>query len=331
MAPTPEPHQHRPGAADPRVETVERVLLGSVPRYRKVEVAEAAGVDLARTERLWQAMGFAHVDDDAVLFTDADVEALRLLVQLVSANVITPEIETTVARSLAQSMSRLAEWQVGIFKTVLGDRFGEDLETTAQFAEAVMPVMERMQGYVWRRHLAATTGRELNETGPGEHTRTLVIGFADLVGYTRLVRDYTEFELARLIDDFEDLATSVIAENHGRIIKTVGDEVLFVADTAREAVEIALGLHERIAETADLPPLRIGLAQGEVLVRFGDVYGSTVNVASRLTSLAKPASALVDREVAAVLRDDPDYSLTSIGPTKVQGFKGLRAWSLRRA
>lgn len=311
--------------------SVEQALLGGEPRYRKADVAREAGVDVARAERLWQAMGFAHVEEDAVVFTDGDINALRMLVQLVSANVITPEIETTVARSLAQSLSRLAEWQVGIFKTVLGDRFSEDLDTTAQFAQAVMPVMEQLQGYVWRRHLAATAARELNEADPGVHGRTLVVGFADIVGYTRMVRDFTEFELARLIDDFEDLATSVIAENHGRIIKTVGDEVMFVADGARDAVEIALGLNERIAAAADVPPLRIGLAQGEVLARFGDVYGSTVNIASRLTSLAKPASALVDREVAAELRDHPEYSLISIGPTKVQGFRGLRAWALRRA
>ncbi len=122
----------------------------------------------------------------------------------------------------------------------------------------------------------------------------------------------------------------MVAENHGRIVKTVGDEVLFVTDTSAEAAEIALTLNEKITGEGRLPPLRIGLARGTVLARFGDVYGSTVNIASRLTSVARPASVLVDRELATALREHPAFSLTSIGPTKVQGFRGLRAWALRR-
>lgn len=310
---------------------VEQALLGGEPRYRKAEVAEAAGVELSRAERLWEAMGFAHVTDDAVVFTESDVTALRMLVQLVSAEVITSEVETAVARSLAQTMSRLAEWQVGIFKSVLGEKFADDVDTTAQFAEAILPVMDQLQGYVWRRHLAAIAARELGDTDTRADEPTLVVGFADIVGYTRLVRDFDEIELARLIDDFEDLTTRTVAENRGRIVKTVGDEVLFVADTAAGAAEIALSLNEGVAEEPRLPPLRIGLARGSVLARFGDVYGSTVNIASRLTTLARPASVLVDRECADALRGDRGFSLASIGPNKVQGFRGLRAWALRRA
>lgn len=310
---------------------IEKTILGSAPRYTKDQVADAAGVPVQRAEQLWQAMGFAHVDDDAVVFTDADVAALRSLVELVSAEVIPPELESAVARSLAQTMSRLAEWQVGIFKSLMGDQFAVDVQTTAQVASVILPVMEQMQGYVWRRHVAAAASRELAERDPGADERLQVIGFADLVGYTRLIRDFTELELARLIDGFESLAGGVVAENHGRVIKTVGDEVLFVADTAADAAEIALTLNEEIAKDDLLPPLRIGLAQGQVLARFGDVYGSTVNIASRLTSVARPASALVDRELAASLRGHPDYRLIPLGPTKVQGFRGLHAWALRRA
>ncbi|GDY28420.1 adenylate/guanylate cyclase domain-containing protein [Gandjariella thermophila] len=320
----------RPDSTRPDL-PIEDTLLGGEPKYRKADVAAAAGVDVGRAERLWQAMGFAHVGDDDVVFTDADVAALRLMVQLVAAQVIPPEIETAVARSLAQTMSRLAEWEVGIFKAVLGEAFAEDMPTTVEFAKAVLPVMEELQSYVWRRHLAATAIRELDGAGSGPVARTQVIGFADIVGYTRLIRDFTEAELAGLIDEFEDLATGVVAENHGRIVKTVGDEVLFVADTAAAGAEIGLALNEAIDKAAEVPPLRIGLAQGTVLARFGDVYGSTVNIASRLTSLARPASVLVDRELATALRGDPRYALQPIGPTRVQGFRGLHAWVLRRA
>lgn len=323
MSSSSEPHAN----SAENVEELTEVLLGGSPRYRKIEVAEAAGVDLARAERLWQAMGFSHVADEDVVFTEADVAALRALVQLVSAEVITPELETAVARSLAQTMSRLAEWQVGIFRSVLGEKFAQDVSTTAEVARAILPVMERMQSYVWRRHLSATAARELTDSGTEE--RVQVIGFADIVGYTRLIRDFTELELARLIDGFEELATSVVAENRGRIVKTVGDEVLFVADRPQDAAEIALTLNERITETA-LPPLRIGLARGTVLSRFGDVYGSTVNIASRLTSVARPASVLIDQELAEALQPGGDYGLTPLGPRKVPSFRGVRAWALRR-
>ncbi|ASU79448.1 adenylate/guanylate cyclase domain-containing protein [Actinopolyspora erythraea] len=321
-----EPHDDFVAPDNP----VERALLGGDPRYRKADVARLAGVELSRAERLWQAMGFAHVAAEAVVFTDYDVEAMRTVDQLVSAEVIPPELETAVARSLAQTMSRLAEWQMGIFRAVLGDTFAADVETTAEVAEAILPVMEHLQGYVWRRHLSAIAARELDEADTGPEEPNVVVGFADIVGYTRLVRDYSERELARLIDDFEDLVTRVIAENHGRIVKTVGDEVLFVADTVRDGAEIALSLNENVADEPRLPPLRIGLAHGRVLARFGDVYGSTVNIASRLTTLARPASVLVDRECAGELRDQDRFSLTPLGPNKVSGFRGLRAWALRR-
>ncbi|WP_019853608.1 adenylate/guanylate cyclase domain-containing protein [Actinopolyspora mortivallis] len=310
---------------------VERSLLGGEPRYRKSEVARLAGVELSRAERLWQAMGFAHVSDESVVFTDLDVTALRTVVQLVSAEVIPPELETAVARSLAQTMSRLAEWQMGIFRSVLGESFSDDMATTARFADAILPVMEDLQNYVWRRHLSAVAVRELNERDTRPEEPTLVVGFADIVGYTRLIRDYSELELAGLIDAFEELVTGVIAENHGRIVKTVGDEVLFVADTVREAGEIALSLNERVAAESLLPPLRIGLAKGRVLARFGDVYGSTVNIASRLTTLARPASVLVDRECAREMHELAGFALTGLGPNKVPGFRGLEAWALRRA
>ena len=203
---------------DDRIRRVEEILLGSPPRYTKGEVAEAAGVSLDRAEQLWQAMGFAHVESDEVIFTDADVAAVRALVSLVSADVIPDELESAVARSLAQTMSRLAEWQTGLFKSLLGKSFATDVETTAEVAAAIVPVMEKMQDYVWRRHLAATVSRELDERDPGIDERVQVVGFADLVGYTRLIRDFTELELTRLIDGFESLAGGVVAQNRGREI-----------------------------------------------------------------------------------------------------------------
>ena len=129
---------YEPRDNDKQQRQIAEAVLGRRLQYTKSEVAAAAGVELERAEQLWQAMGFAHVDDDEVVFTDADLAALKALVQLVSAEVIQPELENAVARSLAQSMSRLAEWQVGIFRAA-GKQFARP--HTAQFAGAIPPVI----------------------------------------------------------------------------------------------------------------------------------------------------------------------------------------------
>ena len=114
------------------------------------------------------------------------------------------------------------------------------------------------------------------------------------------------------------------------MVKTVGDEVLFVVDDPRDAAEIAVLLTEPGRRGQGLPALRVGLAEGRVLSRFGDVYGPVVNLAARLTSLARPGTALVDRELAAALRGAGGYRLQARRPSAVRGYHHLRSWSISR-
>ncbi|MDQ2707983.1 MAG: adenylate/guanylate cyclase domain-containing protein [Actinomycetota bacterium] len=116
-----------------------------------------------------------------------------------------------------------------------------------------------------------------------------------MVGFTRTTRRLIPVELTRLIDRFQSVATEVVGGQHGRVVKTVGDEVLFVTEQPVHGAEIALQLIERLAEIDTLPELRVGLAVGQVVSRFGDVYGEVVNIAARLTTHAKPGRILVDR------------------------------------
>ena len=226
-----------------------------------------------------------------------------------------------MTRAMGQSLARLAEWQVAAL-TVRDEGLTEATE--------LVPVMADLITYVWRRHLAATVGRAF-ATKPDELAAgTVVIGFADLVGYTALTRQVDTQTLTSLVDRFEAMAADTITELGGRVVKTVGDEVMFVVNDSQAAAEIAARLLERGAADDDLPDLRIGMAYGPVVARLGDVYGEPVNLASRLTSVARPGSILVDRELAAALADDDRWQLRRVTPRPVRGYALLAPTRLRR-
>jgi adenylate cyclase len=325
----------RPGSqlAGHVTEQIEDALLGGPRRYTRTEVAGAAGVSLDRARRIWLALGFAEVDDAARVFTDGDIETLRTWDSLISSGEIPAEDEVPHVRAIGQTMSRLADWQVREMMTRIGEAAGEDEAAraagVAEMTDTLLPEVERLMAYAWRRHFAAAAGRILTASPEELSTATLVVGFADIVGYTSTVRHSDINELAALLESFEENAAEAIVTNHGRVIKSLGDEVLFAADTPRDAAAIAVRLSDPARAASDLPQLRVGMALGRVLTRFGDVYGPAVNVASRLTSLARPGSVLVDRELAQALRYDGDYVLRPRRPATVRGYQHLRSWSLR--
>ena len=317
-------------ASDDVPAALERELLGGERRYTRIEVAEQAGVPVEQARILWRALGFADVGDDNVAFTDQDVQALRAVDGLVQRGVIDSSTQLAMTRAMGQSLARLADWHVSAITNALDPAQPAAAEDAAAVAHELVPVVEGLIGYVWRRHLAATAARALADDRTSPST-SLVVGFADLVGFTSLTRDVGEAELAGVVETFEALASDVIAEHSGRVVKTLGDEVMFTADSPGQGAEIALDLAERVEAAADVPDVRIGLACGPVLARLGDVYGEPVNIASRLTSIARPASILVDRELAAELAEDERFRLRRVPPRPVRGYALLHASRLRRA
>ncbi|TCN30570.1 adenylate cyclase [Kribbella orskensis] len=307
----------------------EQALLGGERKFTRIEVSERAGVSSERAERMWRALGFATVPDDEVAFTDGDVEALRLVAALEDDGFIDPAVESSLARKLGQTQSRLASWQSAMFLELLGaSKLTAD--DAIEVAALLLPAMERLQTYVWRRHLAAAAGRAV--AGSDELARGVrVVGFADIVSFTRLTRRLSELELGRLIERFEGLAAEVVAVNGGRVIKSIGDEVLFVTDTPAQGAAVALALQDKMREAGDLPELRIGLSYGSILIRLGDVYGEVVNLASRLTSECKPGRVLIDRELAAALDGHPSYRLRRLRRVSVRGYHHLAPYALQRA
>jgi adenylate cyclase len=312
---------------------LERILLGGSRQYTRAEVSELAGVPPERSSALWRALGFATQDEDVAVFTDGDVRALRITSELIRGGIVDPAIATATARMIGQHMSRLAESQVHMLRDVLAanPEIGADGRQLARLVEHLTPELEALQDYVWRRHLAANSVRLLVTADEDLDERRQVVGFADMVGFTTLTRRSSEAELVAVVDRFEAMAADVVAENRGRIVKMLGDEVLFVADSPADAAEIALHLLDSAEKADSVPSLRAGLAYGRVLSRFGDVYGSVVNIASRLTSVARPGTVLVDLEMAEALKDDAAYVTRSRRPVAVRGYTRLRSAALRRA
>jgi adenylate cyclase len=322
----------RPGSS--AQEALERLLLEGPRRYTRLQVAELAGMAPERTQRLWRALGFPDVADDDPAFTDADVNALRVLSSLIDSGFVGPDTEASIARAVGQSLSRLADWQTDMLADALVRAAGTDDRPSAtpdevvEAAKALLPLLRQVQDYVWRRHLAANADRLLATSGQGDR-RELAVGFADLVGYTSRSRGMGGRELGAMIEDFESIATEVIARHHGRVVKTVGDGVLFTAGSAAAAVAIGLELPETWT-AEERPPLRVGAAYGAVLTRLGDVYSPVVNLASRLTSIARPGTLLVDRELADRLHDVPGYRVRPLRRVSVRGYDHLQPWLVRR-
>src|SRR5215207_8538526 len=316
-------------------EALERLLLDGPRRYTRLQVAALAGMEPTRTQRLWRALGFPDAADDDPAFTDADVQALAILSELIDSGFVDAETEASIARAMGQALSRLADWQADMLAEALsrtgaaGERRPASPDEAVAVARALLPKMRDIQHYVWRRHLAANADRLLASTAGQGDRRELAVGFADLVGYTSRSRGMGGRELGAMIEDFESIAAEVIARHHGRVVKTVGDGVLFTAGSAVDAVEIGLELPE-VWDAAERPPLRVGAAHGAVLTRLGDVYSPVVNLASRLTSIARPGTMLVDRELAERLRDVAGFKVRSLRRVSVRGYDHLQPWLVRR-
>lgn len=314
---------------DPLALRLEQLILGAERRYTPFQAARSAGVSMELASRFWRAMGFADIGQARAL-TEADVLALRRLAGLVEAGLLSEAMAVQVARSTGQTTARLAEWQIDSFLEGLTEPPEPGMtrtEVTYPLMELLLPELEEFLVYVWRRQLAAATGRVVQAADDEEMVdRRLAVGFADLVGFTRLTRRMEEEELGELVEAFETTSADLVAAHGGRLVKTLGDEVLYAADDAGVAAEIALRLIETMAGDETMPELRVGIAFGTVTTRMGDVFGTTVNLASRLTSIAPRDAVLVDGAFAEELTRTGDAPKAgSEGDAKDPGDGGAPA------
>ena len=194
------------------VRAVEETLLGAERTLTRTQVADRAGVPLELAEELWQQLGFPHAADDDVAFSEADVVALALTHDLIGLGVLTPDSQSALVRTWGRSFARLAEWQVGLLARLAVE--GEDpAARLTALTDTVLPDVERLQAYVWRRHLAGAAARLL-EGGTGT-TAPSAVGFVDIVGFTGHSRDLTDRELVAWVELFESHLTPSVVETGG--------------------------------------------------------------------------------------------------------------------
>jgi adenylate cyclase len=300
---------------------IDEVVLPDADRYTLDEVSARAGTDPELSRRLWRALGFADPGPDDRIGGDADVLALQAALESTD----TPDgVETLIrqTRVMSAAMSRVAELWVDQIRAALDS--GE-FDRIALAAEAFSD-QDRFKwliDYIHRRLFAASLRRELANRTAGTGTEQSAV-FADLVGYTTLSERLGPMELSELVGSFEAVAYDTVARHGGRLVKTIGDEVLFAADDPVAAVDTAVDLLERAA-VAGLPPLRAGLDHGPAVWFEGDLFGPTVNRAARLVAEAPVGALAVSDSFAAGV---PGRAWVPIGERELKGVGTLPVMTL---
>ena len=299
----------------------ERIVLGGNETITLDEAITRSGIDREFAIRLWRALGFVVPEPEMRVCTDCDVGVFEYFALTEAVFGAGPAI--ALARTAGNSLARLADGAISNARSVLEaplrSEGGSNVDVARTFVEAaagMIPPLYPVIETVHRHHMVDAARRySLWGSAPtAEHTTNAVVGFADVVGSTALGHQLTNVELDAMLATFEERALAVTARPGSRLVKLIGDEILFVSGDAAEALEIA----RRLNEDPDLPPMRTGIASGEVITRDGDVYGTVVNLAARLVALAPPGGVLLDAETARRLGPDATKSL---GTRVAQGFE----------
>jgi adenylate cyclase len=308
---------------------IQHLVFAEPPTYDAGAIADEVGLPQEQVSHFWRALGFPDPDDDEVVFTDTDLEMMRIAAGTIADEVVDPELALQMARVIGSSMSRVATAQLAALAHRVVVEADEVDEPVLERTEMILEVMPRIMDYVWRRHLQDEARRQLMRVRDAQGG-AVTIGFADLVGFTALSQQVPDQELAHLVARFEAVATDTVAGRGGRVVKMIGDEVMFMVDDPAAGAGIALDLADAFREDEALSDVRVGLALGSVIEQDGDVYGPVVNLASRIVGIAYPGSVVVSEEVREALRGDPALNLRSLRSHTLRDIGRVRLWRLRR-
>ena len=319
-------------------EDLVRAILGESPELTAAQMAEQAGVGIEQARRLWRALGFPEYPAEEAAFLPADASAMGLLARVIESGVLDFDLAVNLTRALGQTMARLADWEVSALlhriEEMTAESGGEDnrVEQAIKLVDEFSRPFEELMLYAWRRHLGAAAARVEAMAASDEedlHVTELTIGFADIVGFTALSNTLTEERIGDLVELFEMRCADVVATQRGRVIKSIGDSVLFVNDDPLRAYDTAEGIINVIGRDPRMPDVRVGLASGSVVMRLGDVFGPPVNMAARLTNVARRNRIIVDAATARLLPED-QFETRRLAARPVRGFGIVEPVAVRR-
>jgi adenylate cyclase len=298
-------------------------------RFTVAELARRTGFDLDTAVQLRIAAGFAPSPPDESSCTADDVTVFELF--SLARSLFSHDELLHFTRVVGTSVRRVAEAANEMFMRDVGVGLQRDeVDELGQAMAGVQAVELACQATglfdpLFRAHLGQSN-QAARRAHSGHHdltTTPLTVGFVDLAGFTERVGAATPAELLQLVSSFEATAHDLVTSHGGRLVKLIGDEVMFATVEPDDACTIALALM-----TLEAVPARGGLAHGEVVTSGGDLYGTVVNLASRIADQAIVGEVLVNEAIVSTVAG---RTFEPAGRRSLKGFsEPVRLWSLTR-
>ena len=310
---------------------IERLVVPESADHDLDDVVAETGLSAEQIAQLWRSLGFVEPTPGERIFTDVDVDMLRTIGQLLNLGWIDGELTVQMARVIGSSLARIAS---AVIDSVDPAEPSPDRPADDEFAAAaplLLPMLLQVMDYVWRRHVQAEARARMAREQTGTDPAHRVVGFADLVGFTALSQQVSAHELAAVVGRFETIAYETVSRFGGRVVKMIGDEVMFAVPDEASAIQIALTLSETYREDDELSDVRVGLAGGPVLQREADLFGPVVNRASRIVNIAFPGSVVCSNELVEALGNDESFVWKGIGSRNLKDIGKVALYVVRRA
>lgn len=310
---------------------VSRRVMGDDGTYVSArEISESYDVDLELLQRVQRAIGLSRVDDpDAAVHMRADGLAAAYALRFIALG-LNPDNLVLVVRVLAEGLAHAAEVMRYTALAAILHPGATELEI-AKGSQALVSQIKPLLGpmvqdmlFLHLRHAMETEAVNVSERAAGKPlagARQVTVAFADLVGFTRLGEEVPPEELGQLANRLADLARDVTVPPV-RFIKTIGDAVMFVCTDPAPLLDAVLKLVEITDGDNNFPRLRAGIASGSAVSRAGDWFGSPVNLASRVTAVARPGTVLAAESTRDELGDGAGFSWSYAGARHLKGIKG---------
>jgi adenylate cyclase len=296
------------------------VAVRGGPAIALREAAERSGLSAEKVRRLVRVAGFPDPDPSQPVFSEAFVSVAAGLGA--AEALFGEEVLYQLVRVMGSAMARVADAVVSAFlvniepAARLEDPVGLGIARANAEAAALLPMVAPVLDVLFRQHVLAAQRTVIDDNFVGYETQRLIVGFVDLVGSTELAQRLSMRELGVVLTAFENLATDTVTARGGRVVKLIGDEIMYTAADAVSACAIALDLAEAFSNHPLVPRVRAGLAGGQVMLRDGDVFGPVVNLAARAVKVAKPGEVVAPTD----LGEAAGLALESRGSHQLKGF-----------